>query len=177
MEKIFNYLKLCQEHPKSEMAAFGFILHNFVTNLKPEVVFEIGTHKGRSTHIMLNALEYLHRIDKNYKGKLYSIDIRDTSYAIAETNPLRKYWTFIKGDSSQYDFGKPIDFLLIDGGHKYSEIRADYLKYEPLVKKGSYILMHDTVLCPGVKKVFEEEVKHPKTNLNWQYGMGIIQKI
>ena len=177
MEKSFNYLKFCQDIPRSEICAFAPIMHNFIISLKPKTILEIGTHKGRSTHIILNAIEWLHNQDSNYDGKLYSMDIRDTSDAIGPKNTAFKYWNFIQADSSKYKWDKgEIDFLLIDGGHRYEEVLADYKNYEPLVKSGGYILMHDTTLCKGVKRVFEEEVKHPKIELNWQFGMGVIQK-
>src|ERR1700693_191339 len=38
-----------------------------------------------------------------------------------------------------------IDFLFIDGGHLYENVKADYLNYGPLVKPGGIIAWHDTV--------------------------------
>jgi hypothetical protein len=42
----------------------------------------------------------------------------------------------------------PLDFLLIDGNHSTFHIYDDF-RYVSLVKKGGYVLMHDTNYHPG----------------------------
>lgn len=39
----------------------------------------------------------------------------------------------------------PIDFLFIDGDHTYEGVRADYLMYSGLVRRGGLIAFHDIV--------------------------------
>jgi len=39
--------------------------------------------------------------------------------------------------------GKLLDFLFIDGDHRYESIKSDYNMYSPLVRKGGIIGFHD----------------------------------
>jgi predicted O-methyltransferase YrrM len=41
--------------------------------------------------------------------------------------------------------GRSIDFALIDGGHDYRTVRADFKNYGPLVREGGLIAFHDIV--------------------------------
>lgn len=36
-----------------------------------------------------------------------------------------------------------LDFLFIDGSHDYDDVKADYILYSPLVRKGGIIAFHD----------------------------------
>ena len=42
-----------------------------------------------------------------------------------------------------YKWTKKIDLLFIDNSHHLVDIKADWDKYEPFVKKGGYIVFHD----------------------------------
>lgn len=46
-----------------------------------------------------------------------------------------------------YDFlsESGVDMLFIDGDHRYEGVMADFLLYEPLVKKGGIVAFHDCV--------------------------------
>ena len=39
----------------------------------------------------------------------------------------------------------PYDFLFIDAGHRYHEVKADFENYSPMVRKGGMIAFHDAV--------------------------------
>jgi predicted O-methyltransferase YrrM len=41
--------------------------------------------------------------------------------------------------------GSPLDLLFIDGGHRYEDVRADFLRYRDLVRPGGLIVFHDIV--------------------------------
>ena len=47
------------------------------------------------------------------------------------------------------------DVVFIDGDHTYEGASADVVNYSPFVSPGGYLIMHDTVSAPGVKRVFE----------------------
>lgn len=51
-----------------------------------------------------------------------------------------------------------LDFLFIDGGHEYKDVKADYENYAPLVKPGGIIAFHDVgnELFPGIGQFLEE---------------------
>ncbi|MBU6402677.1 MAG: class I SAM-dependent methyltransferase [Verrucomicrobia bacterium] len=44
--------------------------------------------------------------------------------------------------------GAPIDFLFIDGDHRYEGVRADFEDYSPLVRDGGWVGFHDIVPGP-----------------------------
>lgn len=39
--------------------------------------------------------------------------------------------------------GQPIDFLFIDGDHRYESVRRDFELYTPLVGRGGVVALHD----------------------------------
>jgi predicted O-methyltransferase YrrM len=48
--------------------------------------------------------------------------------------------------------GKPLDFLFIDGDHRYEGAKADFELYSPLVRPGGLIAFHD--ICPDHKTLY-----------------------
>jgi predicted O-methyltransferase YrrM len=79
----------------------------------------------------------------------------------------------------------PLDFLLIDGDHRYEGVRTDFETYGPLVRPGGLIALHDIVpgapdLVGGVPR-FWEEVKrsHACEEIvrDWDqggFGIGVV---
>lgn len=180
MKQIFDYLQRCKQRSESEMSAHALTMYEMIYELKPKTVLEIGVNRaGVSTHIITGAMWAISQRDENYDGHLYSIDIKDFSSAIAPHNKISKFWTFIQADSRKFyktwDKGE-IDILLIDGDHSYKGILLDLENYFPLVKKGGYVLLHDT--SHGSVEVFWRDIKYSsKLELKWFYGVGIIHKI
>jgi predicted O-methyltransferase YrrM len=44
--------------------------------------------------------------------------------------------------------GGPVDFLFLDGDHRYDGVRRDYELYEPLVRPGGLVALHDVADAP-----------------------------
>lgn len=74
-----------------------------------------------------------------------------------------------------------LDFLFIDADHSYEGVKADYVMYSPLVRKGGIIAFHDVAGTDDVKTFWNEEKrKHrnvkvfavPKSTM----GIGVIVK-
>ena len=144
-----------------------------------KTILEIGVRQGTSTNSFLLGIA-----DRKYKERthLYSIDIDDETYAVdkflgkEKFDTLRKYWTFIVGDSKKVRWDKEIDVLLIDGDHTYQGVKSDYEKYAPFVRKGGLILIHDAHNHRPVRK-FWKELKVPKVALPMsRAGLGVIEK-
>jgi len=150
-------------------------------------ILEIGVCRGSSTRILLKGIN--ERIQEGLgSGHLWSID-KDDRENVVKNLELKKIWTFMLGYSSlmpekpnypvsRVEWDKKIDILFIDGDHSYNGVKADYQRYEPFVKDGGLILMHDiTYWRFGVKKLWKE-IKLPKIILSFNHpGMGLIQKI
>jgi len=48
--------------------------------------------------------------------------------------------------------GRKIDFLFIDGDHRYTGVKKDWNLYTPLVKKNGLIVFHDILFHPKLPK-------------------------
>jgi len=103
------------------------LLYGLVRALRPKVALETGTHKGRSTRAITDALY------NNYQGKLYTVDMDDyhimTSGAIPEEH--EQHIEQIVGRTPQVFDLEPlkslqgIDFAHIDGDHSRKGLEAD----------------------------------------------------
>jgi len=55
-----------------------------------------------------------------------------------------------------FSLKEPVEFLHIDGDHSYEAVRHDYYSNFSRVTPGGIIVLHDTMLMPGVMKFREE---------------------
>lgn len=162
------------------MQSYVMMLYEFVLELKPKKMLEIGVRKGQSTITTLMAM------NMNKYGTLVSVDIKNRINILDERYEyLKGYWEFMKGDSSKEDTvnrvknyleeGDLYDILFIDGDHKLPVAQLDFDNYEKLVKPGGLILMHDvTNKNEDVDKVWET-ISYPKFCIDWgRAGAGVI---
>lgn len=113
--------------------------------LAPESVLEVGTyHGGTLYHWLTNAAPRAH---------IVSLD----SYAVGVDN-REKYWEWKRADVElivlQADSREPeaietvrehgpFDWIFIDAGHYYHEVRADWDNYRPMAAENAVVLFHD----------------------------------
>jgi len=140
----------------------GAFLKNFVSNVNPRTVVEIGCYTGGSTVWIASALEQL-----GGEGKIHSVDLFNEifpfppfhyEYApdtlavaqeLVDLAQLSQRVQFYKLDSKRMGMqvGKllnaPIDLLFIDGDHSIFGCLADFLPFYPHIANGGYIVMHD----------------------------------
>jgi len=159
----------------NNMAGFVPFLYSIGTHYKKKLrtIVEIGVRGGVSTNAFLLGIR-----DRGHKNaRLFSIDIADCS-GVVQDESLKNNWTFIQNDSKTLDWNREIDILLIDGDHSYDGVKADYEKYEPFVKDGGLILLHDVLWeKKGVPKFFWEEIGYPSSVLSLSpSGLGIVYK-
>lgn len=170
------------------MDSYLFMLYEFVLEIKPKNVLEIGTQRGQSTKGMLLALE------ANKLGKLVSIDHK-TRYDILdyEFPDLKPRWTCIKGSSHDattfqaakdaLSEGEMYDILFLDGDHKMPGVGQDFNEYSQLVRPGGIILMHDVTNRNEDVKDFWPQIAWEKFCIDWGKsrnhvipGFGIVRK-
>jgi len=72
--------------------------------------------------------------------------------------------------------GEPVDLLFIDGDHSYSGEMADYRAYEPFVRAGGIIALHDTHSIWGVGMVFYEIPGRVRVDIYSYQGIGFVVK-
>ena len=136
-------------------------VYSIVKYLKATEILEVGTGLGFSTLYLAQAIHEL-------EGRtLHSVDLLDTSIKRAQvlfqkTNNLKalEKVKFHLGASEQVlpSFTSNLDFALIDGSHAYKDVKSDFLKLYPKVKKGGAIALHDvqTTLGMGPGKLWAE---------------------
>jgi predicted O-methyltransferase YrrM len=73
-----------------------------------------------------------------------------------------------------------LDFLFIDGDHRYEGVRLDFEMYSPLVRGGGLVAFHDIVQDGGAEEVYkfwnETKPNYPHKEFIHQTGpeaMGI----
>lgn len=127
------------------------VLLDLYRRRKPKAVLEIGTyHGGTLYHWLSNATA---------ETRIVSVD----SYAVGVDNrAICREWAaefdvpleLIDGDSRSAEIVQqvsehgPFDWLFIDAGHYYEEVRDDWENYRPLCSKGALVVFHD-ILPPS----------------------------
>jgi len=125
------------------------------------IIVEIGTGKGGTLYAWCKIAEP--------NALIVSIDLPGGpfggGYSLKEMKRFRSYKRksqkifFFRKDSHRKGTkeelirklnGKEIDFLFIDGDHRYTMVKKDWKLYAPLVKKNGLIVLHDILFHPKV---------------------------
>jgi cephalosporin hydroxylase len=176
----------------SELAAFGEI----IAERRPERALEVGTAWG-------GTLFFLTRL-ANARATIVSVDLPGGKFGGGYG--ARRRWFYqrfarrdqrlclLQGDSHSDETlecvttelaGQPLDYLFIDGDHRYDGVKRDFELYGPLVRKGGLIAFHDIVEGPadsvGGVPQFWREVKsqyHHREIIDdptqGGYGIGVL---
>jgi len=165
-----------------------------VISIKPKHVMEIGSRKG-GTFYLWNRLS---------SGKKISLDLTELLPIGKKKNQVLSWGNdiyIVTGNSRNPTIvkkvkkilnGEKLDFLFIDGDHRYPGVKSDYKNYKKLVKKGGWIAFHDINPPPfkkgsrkykesgskyGVhrlwKKIKGEKLEFVQTPSKGRRGMGI----
>lgn len=169
-----------------------FFAYDLVSNIKPGVIVELGTHYGTSLWSFCQAVK-----DNNLQTKIFSVDTwKGEKHAgfygeeVFETvNDIKdKYYNGVNlklrrmtFDEALGDFeDNSIDILHIDGLHTYEAVKYDFENWIPKVKKGGVVLLHDIMVNRddfGVCKLWEELKNNYKTiEFQFSYGLGVLIK-
>jgi len=179
-----NPMKLIQDQWEIER------LVEIYQNLKPYRVLEIGTYLGGALWYWLKYAQ---------EGALVcTIDDFNAAKNESDKETLMSIWaswvpnkvklSIIEGKSGKNetlimlkDFMQgELDFLFIDGSHKYEDVKMDYEMYGSLVKKGGVIALHDIGGKDDVYRLWDEIRESHCTedliNMNRDkpdYGIGV----
>lgn len=114
-------------------------MYGIAKELTNPIILELGTAKGCSTTIFLQACE-------ESNGQLVSVDFKDCSDI---SNSGR--WKFIQSDSTDIDFilskaphlRNGVDILYIDSQHAKSHVEKELTGWYPFMNKGAHIFFDD----------------------------------
>ena len=138
-------------------------------------VLELGTRTGESSITLLLAT-------KELGGTMTSVDVDSCLEAKEKVKKLKleKYWNFIQTDDLSLNWNTPIDHLFIDTSHTYDHTLAELRKFEPFVKKGGLITLHDIMSCPPVLNAINDFLAERKNFRFYKFfhnnGLGILKK-
>ena len=126
-------------------------MQEIIWKVKPDLIIETGIARGGSIIFSASILELIG------KGSVVGIDIdihRHNKIEI-EKHSLFKRITMIEGSSVDqnvkeqvYRFakGKKRVMLFLDSNHTYEHVLNEMKLYSPLVTKGSYMIVFDTII-------------------------------
>jgi len=151
-------------------------IHMLTVELDLKNILELGTRTGESTIALLSAA-------KELNGKVTSVDI-DPCYKakdMIKKIKFESYWEFIQINDLDLKWESSIDHLFIDSSHTYEHTIKEFEKFEPFVKKGGLITLHDIVSCPPILNAINDYISNRKDLRFYKFfhnnGLGIIQKI
>lgn len=151
IEFLFGSYFFTPKQDRVEMTALGEILEE----RRPERVLELGTGHG-------GTLFFLTRL-ASPRATIVSIDLPESKFSSNGYSPERQWFyerfrrrkqrlQLLRANShlpwmpnrvKTAFSGQSIDFLLLDGDHRYAGIKEDFETYAPLVRKGGLIAIHD----------------------------------
>jgi cephalosporin hydroxylase len=126
-------------------------MQEIIWELKPDLVIETGIAHGGSLIYYASLLELIG------KGEVLGIDIdiREHNRKAIESHPMFKRIKMLQGSSvstemaaqvSAYAAGKPTVLVCLDSNHTEEHVLQELELYAPLVSKGSYIVVFDTIV-------------------------------
>lgn len=182
VESLLNYDEIIN-HAMSfdgwfaKVEADSFI--DIITVLKDNgAIVEIGSWCGRSLGVITATA-----MQTGLKSKIYSID----PFVTSKDEPNGKYDTFVsnlkllglfdrvehikeKSQIAGLTFDEDIEFLFIDGMHKYDFVKKDFELFYPKVVNNGYIAFHDVTNFYGPACVVRDILKN-------YAGMRFVKKV
>ena len=156
---------------------------DFVSDVKPESYLEIGVRHGWTLYLVSKVIP---------KARLFGIDLPgvfpwgdegsdEILRKVAQATGAEITFADSHEESTAAKFGN-IDFVFIDGDHKYDGVKRDWELYGPLVKQG-HIAFHDIHARPKedpaklieVPRLWKEiKEKYPNKEIGSNPGIGIL---
>jgi cephalosporin hydroxylase len=122
---------------------FDYVLYQMlITEIKPDLIIEIGTNKGGSALYIADLLEL------NCHGEIHTIDLPENKEDIMlHSHPRIKIFKegFAGYNTSSLTPNKKV-MIIDDGSHIYEDILATLEKFSPFVSPGSYFIVEDGII-------------------------------
>jgi hypothetical protein len=129
-----------------------------IINSKKKIRFDcVDTWDGSDEHIDPNSYAFNPKIleDPNW---LYEEFLKNVSPVQEIINPVRK-----KSNLASFDYDdRSLDFVFIDAGHSYENVKEDITSWFPKIKIGGFIAGHDySPKWPSVVQAVDEFLSLP----------------
>src|SRR5262245_58931007 len=135
-------------------------MQEIIWQVKPEVIIETGIAHGGSLAFHASLLELI-----GGAGRVLGIDvdIRAHNRAAIEQHPMSKRITMVQGSSvdpavtrqvRDFALGRRPVLVSLDSNHTHEHVLRELQLYAPLVTKGSYLVVFDTVVEHMPKEFF-----------------------
>lgn len=127
-------------------------MQEIIWNVKPDLIIETGIAHGGS--LIFNA-SILELIGGDGRALGIDIDIREHNRAEIEKHPMYKRISMIEGSSvdenvarqvREFAKGKKRILVSLDSNHTHDHVIKELELYSPLVTKGSYCVVFDTII-------------------------------
>ncbi len=123
-----------------------------IWRVKPDLIIETGIAHGGSLIFYASMLELL-----GEAGQVLGvdIDIREHNRFEIESHPMFKRITMLQGSSINEEIAKQIHqiaadkrqvLVILDSNHTHNHVLKELELYAPLVTKGSYLIVFDTII-------------------------------
>ena len=137
----------------------GKLLYQFARNCAGNgVIVEIGSWMGRSTI-------WIGKGASQSNSKIYAIDphyentFEEFQKNIRMANIDKQVISLVKTSvEAVLDVSEPVEFIFIDGGHRYDLVKQDFDLWFPNLIEGGIIAFHDVRGWSGPRKVFREDI-------------------
>ncbi len=149
-----------------------------IWEVKPDLIIETGIAHGGSLVLSSSILELIGG-DGQVVG--IDIDIRPNNRKAIEEHPMFKRITLLEGSSICEDIaaqvrslaaGKKRVMVFLDSNHAHEHVLRELEIYSPLVSKGSYLIVYDTVIEDLPANSFPnrpwDKGRNPKTAV-WEF--------
>lgn len=160
-------------------------IQEIIWDVKPDLIIETGIAHGGSLILSASMLALLDLCEAAQSGTTVDprtpkrrvlgvdIDIRAHNRAAIEAHPMMHRITMLQGSSidptvigqvhaAARDAERPL--VLLDSNHTHAHVLAELEAYAPLVPKGSYCVVFDTVIEHMPKEMFPDRPWGPGDN-------------
>lgn len=165
----FNWLgRPIIQYPQDILA-----LQEIIFDVKPDVIIETGIAHGGSLIFHASILRLL---GNNGRVIGIDIDIREHNRKAIESHFLYPSITLIEGSSTDSEVVERVfheakaatcPLVILDSNHTHEHVLAELQLYSPLVRKGSYVIVFDTVVEDFPDAAFQDRPwgkgNNPKT--------------
>lgn len=127
------------------------IYQMIIQEVQPDLIIEIGTHKGGSTLYLADLLEL------NKKGEIHTIDLPENTEneLLHSSERIRIFKEGFENYKTEILSNYKTILIIEDGSHQYKDTLAALNKFASFVTKDSYFIVEDGIVNElGWKKLF-----------------------